>query len=238
LLSGILECAECGGKMIIFGGGTRRYVCGTYHAGGEHACSNRSSFPRDFAEAEILKPVIDDLLSPTAIAEGIRVMRQERAMPKKRPATQVNRELQELERLVQDGILSPETAAPSIEAAKRRAEQAQQPEMLIEQSPWPSEKLWRETVTAMRQVLTGDDVVAARDVLRQLIGPARCRPAVDGQVVVELTTRHVLLATGTGGRTNDFYRVGGEANGAKSVDGFNAHPRYHESTVSRKIAPA
>jgi len=46
LLSGILECGVCGSRMIVYGGGgMRRYICGTYHAAGEHACSNRSSFP-------------------------------------------------------------------------------------------------------------------------------------------------------------------------------------------------
>lgn len=222
LLSGILECAVCGGKMIVYGGGTRRYICGTFHAGGEHACSNRSSFPRDFAEDRILAPVIEDLLSPAAIAEGIRVMRQERAVPPKREP--MDREVRELERLVQQGVLSAEVAAPAIEAAKRKAVdleiQAPMPNL-----PWPSEKAWRETVLGMREILQGDDALAAREVLRNLIGPARCRPAVDGHVVVELTTRHVLLATGTGGRVHG--TVGTRAySAAESVDGFKAHPRY------------
>ncbi|MDB6045233.1 MAG: hypothetical protein JWM63_3784 [Gammaproteobacteria bacterium] len=47
----------------------------------------------------------------------------------------------------------------------------------------------------MREVLQGDDLPAPREALRQLID--RCHPAKDGHVTVELTTRHVLLATGT-----------------------------------------
>ncbi len=222
LLSGILECAECGGKMIVFGGGTRRYICGTYHAGGEHACSNRSSFPLDFAEGRILAPVIEDLLSPAAIAEGIRLMRQERAAPVKRDP--VGREIRELERLVQNGVLSVEIAAPAIEVAKRKAAQAEA-EAPMPIMPWPTEKAWREAVVGMREVLRGDDVIAAREVLRNLIGPARCRPAVDGHVAVELTTRHVLLATGTGGRVHGTMQSRGYG-APESVDGFNAHPRY------------
>jgi len=50
--------------MIIMGGQQRRYICGTYHAGGEHACPNRSTFARELAERHILEPVINDLLSP------------------------------------------------------------------------------------------------------------------------------------------------------------------------------
>jgi DNA invertase Pin-like site-specific DNA recombinase len=138
LLSGILECSVCGGKMIAFGSGTRRYICGTFHNAGEHACSNRSSFPRVIAEKLILEPVIEDLLSPAAIAEGIRMMRKERATPQRRPAP-IDREVRELERLVQQGVLSAETAAPALHAARRRSEAAQllepEPEM-----PWPTEK--------------------------------------------------------------------------------------------------
>lgn len=214
LLSGLLECAQCGGKMIIMGGDQHRYVCGTYHAGGEHACANGSTFPRETAERLILAPVMDDLLSPAAIAEGIRIMREERVTPPKpEPA---DREVIELERLVKMGVLSAETAAPAITEAKRQAEAKRRTDP-IPLTPWPSEKAWRDAVMGMRQILNGDDVTAARDVLRELIGPARCRPAKDGHVVAELTTRHVLLATSSRRRT-------GTDDG--EVDGSVACPRY------------
>jgi hypothetical protein len=84
--------------MICHGGRQHRYVCGTYHAAGKHACSNNSSFPRLIAEKMILAPVLDDLLSPAAIAEGVRAMREERAVTPKAQA--VDREVLELERLL------------------------------------------------------------------------------------------------------------------------------------------
>lgn len=213
LLSGILECATCGGKMIVYGGDQHRYVCGTYHAGGVHACSNESTFPRETAEALILQPVIDDLLSPAAVAEGIRMMREERAAPPKPEAP--DREVLELERLVKMGILSADTAAPAIAEARRKAEERRRCAPLQPQ-PWPSEKAWREAIVAMREILTGDDIAAAREVLRKLIGPARCRPAQEGHVVVELTTRHVLLATSTGRRTGTDGRIVGGTAGSSS----------------------
>lgn len=208
LLSGILECALCGGKMICYGGSQHRYICGTYHGGGEHACANRSTFPREIAEKLILAPVIDDLLSPEAITEGIRLMRQERATPRKRS---VPREILELERLVEQGVLSRETAEGAIEVAWRREAAFQADEPPIDQ-PWPSEKAWREAVVGMREILKGSDVISAREVLRELVGPAKCREAVDGNVAIDLTTRSVLLATGTGGRG--------------TVDRFTSGPRY------------
>lgn len=224
LLSGILECAQCGGKMIVMGGYQHRYICGTNHASGPHACENESTFPREAAERAILEPVIQDLLSPAAIAEGVRMMREERvAPPKPEPA---DRELIELERLVKMGILSADTAAPSITEARRKAEARRRAEP-IPISPWPTEKAWRDTVARMREVLTGDDIVAAREVLRELVGPARCRPAANGHVVVELTTRHVLLATSSRSRTGtDDARVPAEISACGSVDGSIAGPRY------------
>ncbi|MHB8816117.1 MAG: recombinase family protein [Steroidobacteraceae bacterium] len=224
LLSGILECATCSGKMIVMGGDQHRYICGTHHAGGEHACSNSSTFPRETAERLILAPVIDDLLSPTAVAEGIRMMREERAAPPKLEAP--DREVLELERLVSMGILSKDTVAPAIAEARRKAEERRRCTPLQSQ-PWPSEKAWREAIATMRQILTGEDIAAAREVLRKLIGPARCRPAQEGHVVVELTTRHVLLAMTGMRRTGTDDRYGAAADGAADVAGSIACPRYH-----------
>jgi hypothetical protein len=107
-------------------------------------------------------------------------------------------------------VLSAETAAPAIAEARRKAEERRQssprPVMLL-----PTEKAWREAVANMRDILTGDDIPAARECLRELIGPIRCKPA-EGAVLAEMTTRSVFLATGTGGRG--------------LVDRYNAGPRY------------
>lgn len=189
LLSGLLECAVCGSKLIVYGGGQHRYVCGAFHAGGPHACSNSLSVPRTVAEDLILAPVVDELLSPSAIAEGVKAMRAERAAPAPTP---VNREVLELERMVREGLLSRETAAPALAEARRKGG----PPVDIERS-WPTAAAWKAAVEGMREVLRGDDVTAAREALRELIGTVRCRPAGD-HIVAELTARQVLLATGTG----------------------------------------
>jgi hypothetical protein len=121
--------------MIIMGGQQRRYICGTYHAGGEHACPNRSTFARELAERHILEPVINDLLSPAAVAEGIHMMREERTtVPRPDPP---DRELLELERLVKIGVLSADTAAPAIAEARKKAEARRRAEP-IAPAPWPS----------------------------------------------------------------------------------------------------
>ena len=186
LLSGLLECAICGSKFIVYGGSQHRYVCGTYHAGGPHACSNHWSVPRMIAEEKILAPVLNDLLSPDAIVAALKEMRTVVRESRPGPDPQVA----ELERLVREGVLSPEVAAPALAEARRRS----QPSTV---TSLPSEKLWRETVASMREVLQGDDVVAARETLREILGRIPLHPA-DGQLVAKLQAQSVLLATGTG----------------------------------------
>lgn len=191
LLSGLLECAQCGSKLIVMGGSQHRYVCGAYHAGGVHACPNSTSFPRALAETEILAPLIEDMLSPEAISIGVRMMAEERRAAEA-PAPRESDEVVALERLVREGILSADTAAPALAAARRKVE-PRKPAQL----PWPSEKAWRQAVEGMRDVLSGDDVPAAREALRELIGTVRCAATGDAEIV----SQHVLLAaTGTNGR--------------------------------------
>ena len=188
LLSGLLVCGVCGGKLIVTGGGQHRYKCGTRHAGGEHACSNGVSVPRVIAEELILAPVEADLLSPEAIEAGVREMRAARAEAERVPQ---DRDVEALERLVREGLLTPEAAAPSLEAARARARRP------VSGLPWPTADAWRQTVKGMRELLHGEDVTQARAILRELIGEVRCVPE-DGYLVAELTARRILLATGTG----------------------------------------
>lgn len=193
LLSGLLECAVCGSKLVVMGGSQHRYVCSAHHSGGSHACSNGVTFPRQVAEERILAPVVQDLLSPAAIAEGVRAMKEERATPA--PAPRESEEVVTLERLVREGLLSRETAAPALAAARQKAALATTGAAI--ERPWPSPAAWKAAVQGMRDVLQGEDVPAAREALRELIGTVRCRPEGD-HVVAELTAREVLLATGTG----------------------------------------
>lgn len=190
LLSGLLECAICGSKMVVMGGGQHRYICGAHHSGGQYACANTVTVPRLIAEACILEPVMQELLSPEAIAAGVRMLAAARKASEA-PAPRDSEEVVTLQRLVREGILSPDTAAPALAEARRKA---QQPTPTL--VPWPSEKLWRETVANMRDVLTGDDVRAAREVLREIVGPVRLRPG-ESCAIAEFEERSILLATGT-----------------------------------------
>lgn len=219
LLSGVLECDLCSGKMIVVGGDQRRYVCGTNHAGGIHACANSTSFPRLLAEEAVLAPVMDDLLSPAAVAAGIHAMKEARVAPL--PPEPQNREIIELERLVRQGLLSPETAEPALAEARRKAAESRVINAQPVPLPWPSERGWRQAVAGMRQILEGEDTAAAREVLLDLIGPVRCPPAENGIVHAKLTTRQVFISTALVRRTGT-----DGAGGMNDVYGFKAGPRY------------
>lgn len=192
ILSGLLECAQCGSKLIVVGGSQRRYICGTFHAAGAHGCANRATFPRLVGETMILAHVREQMLSPAAVAEGVKMLREERASAEK-PGPAVDREVAELERLVREGVLSTEVAAPALAEARRRARARESAPLDL---PWPSEKAWRETVANMLEVLQGEDVLAAREVLRGLLGPVRCAP--DGAYVVAKFAEREVLMTGSG----------------------------------------
>ena len=185
LLSGLLDCGVCGAKFIVYGGSQHRYICGSYHAGGEHACNNRITVPRDLAEELILEPVVNDLLSPAAIEAAAEAQRAEARREQIHAAVpadveRINVEIAELERLVQAGILSSVRAAPSIEAAERdrRALMKAAVRQSTGSSFTTNELIdaYREEATRMRHVLQGSDVNAARSALREVVGTVKLMP--------------------------------------------------------------
>jgi site-specific DNA recombinase len=204
LLSGILECGLCGSKMIISGGLHRRYRCSQNHHGGAHACAFSQTFPQKEAEHLLLAPIIQIALSDKAIKVGLSRMRQRRTEAARertaRPAESASkRELRELERLVSQGILSAETAQPSIDAIKRRPAASAQD--VIEIAPLISPEVWRDCVLRMRSILMGDDVGAARDVMRELVDAVPVTPGEDSSYVnLGFPEEIVALKTGTGPR--------------------------------------
>jgi DNA invertase Pin-like site-specific DNA recombinase len=195
LLSGLLVCGVCGGKLIVAGGSGRRYVCGTRHHGGDAACNNASGIPRRIAEAYVLDGVERVLRSPEAQALALTEMRRIRAEAERAQPIEQDRELAELERMVREGILSPEIAAPSLDAARRRA--AARRAAPAGDMPWPTAERWRQAVDSFCEVLRGEEVAAARELLRDEIGEVRCVPEGDA-VVAEIGAQRVAMRTGNG----------------------------------------
>src|SRR5215207_1560019 len=111
----------CGASMIIVGSRPGRYVCGTFHAGGDHACDNRLGVARELAEDLLLEPLKKEFLSPAAIKLAVQTIRRLAKQPPKTTAaaTQFDSEIEELERMVQSGRLSPDIAAVAIQRAQQ-----------------------------------------------------------------------------------------------------------------------
>lgn len=186
LLSGLLLCTVCGGRMTVIGGSQHRYKCGTNHNGGEHACANALSVPRLAVESHVLEPVISRLLDPDAIGEA---MRRLRARAREDAGQGEDPQITQLRLLVSQGLLSPEIAAPAIAEAQRRAQPAA---MAL-----PSERMWREAVANMRTTLESDDVAAAREVLVSYLGEIPMQPDGD-HYIATVKARQIWIATGTG----------------------------------------
>jgi DNA invertase Pin-like site-specific DNA recombinase len=186
LLSGLLMCTVCGSKLVVMGGGQHRYICGTNHNGGGHACVNALTVPRANVERHVLEPVMSILLDPEAIAAALKDMRA--TIREQQPAE--DPQVLELRRMVAQGLLSPEIAAPAIAEARKRS--PQHAAIVL-----PSERVWRQAVAQMRETLQSDDVCAAREVLRSYLGEIPMRPEGD-HYVATIRAEQIWLATGTG----------------------------------------
>jgi hypothetical protein len=93
-------------------------------------------------------------------------------------------------------VLSADVAAPALAQARRKAAERRQ-QLPGQGLPWPSRAAWRATVAELREILTGEDIPAARALLREILGEIPCEP--DGDVLVaEIGARRVWLQTGTG----------------------------------------
>lgn len=87
--------------------------------------------------------------------------------------------------------LAPETAQPAIDALKRRTESK------TNVAPMVTPEAWRAAVMRMRDILIWDDIGAARDVMRELLGTLPVEPG-EGYVTVQVAAPNVMLMTGTG----------------------------------------
>ena len=212
LLSGLLRCGVCGAAYVISAHRPIRYACSTYRHGGPAGCENRLALRRDVAETMILKPVMERLLSRETIDHVVRYMREaaaNEAQPTENTEIErIDRELEELQRLVERGLLSPlaVTGARRELQDRRRTLQRTAERANVQTVLFGAEKEFRETVEEMRTILTGDDVLAGREALRELLGEVPLTPEGD-TLVTELYARPLALVAaggvnwnGSGGR--------------------------------------
>ena len=184
LLSGLLTCGVCGSKMIVTGGeGRRHYVCGSYHGGGSHACTNRLTVRRETAEELLVEPVLALLAQPVVNATVTNVRSQLKAQrrPKVRRTSselvRANARLADLEKFVATGAMSAAEAAPAMErarAARVEAERAANGSTVVDIDAAAEE--FRGWAGNLRRALGGADVSQAREAMREIGGAIVLRP--------------------------------------------------------------
>ena len=144
--------------------------------------------PRVLAEEAILAPIVEKLLSPAFVAHAVKTIRELARREKgARPAevtaglAQADAQIAEPERLVREGALTPTVAASALATARRERETvlraarrrtARAPESVA----FEAEAQFRATVLHMGRVLQGENLIEARELLREIVGTIHLRP--------------------------------------------------------------
>lgn len=191
LLSGLLRCSECGGKMIV--SDPYAYVCADHKDRG--TCPSTLRVPRRGAEDAILTGIREQLLSEAAFKLFARAVRAELARVAPSPDG-ARRKLAEAERVrgnilaaIRAGIITPsvraelEAAEDDVAAAQRELESIRTwaPESFLPRA----RDVWNKLVADLGDVAANE--VSAREALRTLIGNNIPVRNDNGVLVAEIT---------------------------------------------------
>lgn len=197
LLSGVLVCGACGGRMAATGAGGSHYYCGTHRHGGPAACSMRLGARRDVAEELILGPLQDELLSPAAERRAAELIqgwfREDRtavATGAGSVVASLDAELAQLQALIEErpalaGVLG--EAAESLRTRRTAAQRQAWRSASSAQTPAAESIVaaYRAAVADMRAVLAGSDMQPQRAAVRELLGgEVRVAPEPGGQYLI------------------------------------------------------
>jgi len=190
LLSGLMTCGECGGRMTIIGAG-KRWNCRGYFRCYESlhgACDNRTTVAVEVAEHHIVKPELDavqsDAFMQAATAELRAMIKANPQLSKPKSIVEaldkVERKLAQLAALVKEGTLDADTVEDSVAALYKQRDklnaQAKGGKVVDAGLLFQHEKLVRAKAAVFRAQMTGDDVVLAREALRLDLGTIVCKP--------------------------------------------------------------
>ena len=215
LLSGLMECAACGAPFVTVA--QDRYGCSAYRYRGPAVCDFKATVQRQRIEARILDAIRGDIYSPRALA----LYRKEFAAEMRRLAAASRPDVDALRARLGDldrriGNLVEEIAggahSPALRLALERAEAdraraAQElagadAGALVIPAPGDLAALFRGQIDALEAELARD-VDAARECLRDLLGPIRIARR-ENALVAELSGAYqgvVQYASyGSGGR--------------------------------------
>ncbi|WP_316189857.1 recombinase family protein [Bradyrhizobium sp. SZCCHNS1054] len=197
LLSGLLTCGCCGGKIGILT--PNRYGCLNHHRRG--TCANNRTIMRDKIEARVLAGLKDRLVSSEAVAEAVRAYTEEMNRLNHDRRAQVesdHRALQKIERAVagimaaiEDGLYQPSMKARMDELERQKAEITQRvseaPADIPDMHPNIA-NVYRKNVGRFTEALADPDGGReAAEALRSLIGEIVLNPGKKrGEVHAEL----------------------------------------------------
>lgn len=206
LLSGVLVCGECGGKLIVSGKEGRYYYCGNNRAGGTAACWVTIGARRDVAEELLLAPIEDELLSPAAVEHAIALItkwsRQERvAACAPAGVNEVDERIAKIEAQIEAGILDRQDLAPSIAALQERRKAVleaswRKASTKVKLDPRAAAAAYRVSASRMRETLSGP-IDQARSAIHEFLGDVVCRPG-DGHLIADVQLNPVPLFKAAG----------------------------------------
>jgi site-specific DNA recombinase len=178
LLSGLLECEQCGSLMVVRGQGGSHYGCATFAHGGAAGCDVSTYVRRDAVEATVLEPVRRLLLAPEAVELACSTIRElalaERVRVVDADDPRLAAQIAELEALLASSTTLVDTLRGALDDL--RAKQA-----ALKRAAWrqahaaqvgavPAEGIYRQAVDELRATLEGDNIEAARAAVRSLVG--------------------------------------------------------------------
>jgi len=206
LLSGVLVCGECGGKLIASGKGGRYYYCGNNRAGGSAACSVSIGTRRDVAEELLLAPIERALLSPAAVELATALItkwsKQERvAAIASADVNEIDERIAKIEAQIEAGILDRQDLAPSIAALQERRKAVleaswRKASTKVKLDPRAAAAAYRAAASRMRETLSGP-IDQARAAIHEFLGDVVCRPG-DGHLIADVQLNPVPLYRAAG----------------------------------------
>lgn len=191
LFSGLLKCGTCNANFVVID--RYRYGCGRHKDRGPQACPNALTVPRRIVESLLLRDIRRDLLSEEAFrlfeAETRRLLKQHQPDrdSARQAAQKAQREVDNILTAIRQGIITPSTKA-ALDAAEAQLAQAKQ-ELADIETYEPTQILPRAREIYRRmvdQLETIDDIPAAREQLRQIVGDEIRLIPENGVLVAEL----------------------------------------------------
>ena len=222
LLSGILQCGECGANFIMTD--ARSYQCSSHTNGGRHCCSNSQRVRRDVIEGIVLRGIKRDLLSDEALAEVRGALAKAQRDHKSRQAT-AQREIRKVEgaieritnaiaemgisRALREKLGALESERDELEAQQR----VTQPDSDVAALLPRAMDRWRKLVDEMEHLgqhpdVRPEDIEEARERLAGLLGRVRI-VAEDDHLVAEVGLQSIEIENPARGRALHIRMVAG-----------------------------